>query len=160
MGWNGKHLRLSHYNSKEKEEVTLSLDLMPSILGEGIHYDQIRVTGGKEDILVPYILFMEEPDYPRVMAFQFAHGDKPNTYRYEYYLPGGAEESGIALYDPDTFQFLTYLEMRDHSDRGMVQGEVTEVSLPPGTYKALVYAKQEGQQDIIESMIQIEEEKE
>lgn len=145
---------------KEKEEVTLSLDLMPSILGEGIHYDQIRVTGGKEDIFVPYILFMEEPDYPRVMAFQFAHGDKPNTYRYEYYLPGGAEESGIALYDPDTFQFLSYLETRDHSDRGMVQGEVTQVSLPPGTYKALVYAKQEGQQDIIESMIQIEEEKE
>ncbi|MDQ0207043.1 S8 family serine peptidase [Alkalicoccobacillus murimartini] len=143
---------------KEKQEVTLSLDLMPSILGEGIHYDHIKITGGREDILVPYILFMEEPDYPRVMAFQFVHGDKPNTYRYEYYLPGGAEESGIALYDPDTFQFITYLETRDHTDRGMVQAEMTDVSLPPGMYKALVFAKQEGRQDIIESMIQIDEE--
>ena len=143
---------------KEKKEVTLSLDLMPSILGEGIHYDHIKITGGKEDILLPYILFMEEPDYPRIMAFQFVHGDKPNSYRYEYYLPGGAEESGIALYDPDTFQFITYLETRDYSDRGMVQTEITDVSLPPGTYKALVFAKQEGRQDIIESMIQIDEE--
>ncbi|TSB44776.1 S8 family serine peptidase [Alkalicoccobacillus porphyridii] len=142
----------------EKQKVELSLDLMPSILGEGIHYDHIKITGGKEDILLPYILFMEEPDYPRVMAFQFVHGDLPNTYRYEYYLPGGAEESGIALYDPDTFQFITYLETRDHTDRGMVTAEISEVALPPGLYKALVYAKQEGKEDIIESMIYIGEE--
>lgn len=142
----------------EKREVEIALDLMPSILGEGIHYDHIKITGGKEDILLPYILFMEEPDYPRVMAFQFVHGDLPNTYRYEYYLPGGAEESGIALYDPDTFQFITYLETRDHTDRGMVTAEISDISLAPGHYKALVFAKQEGKEDIIESMIYIGEE--
>ncbi len=70
------------------------------MLKEGIHYGDIVIEGGKEQIAIPYVFFIEEPNYPRVMAFNFGVGDHPGDYRYELYLPGGAEEVGIALYDP------------------------------------------------------------
>ncbi|WP_059104138.1 S8 family serine peptidase [Shouchella shacheensis] len=141
----------------EMRTVQLAADIMPALLSEGLHAGQIEITGDKDSIRVPYVLFMEEPDYPRVMAFQFAHGDEKDSYYYEYYLPGGAEESGIALYDPDTYEFITYLVSNTDSDRGMISGELHHPKLKPGSYKALVFAKQDGVEDTVEAMIEIGE---
>ncbi|WP_088104677.1 S8 family serine peptidase [Halalkalibacter urbisdiaboli] len=139
----------------EKKEVQVTLDLMPSVLAEGIHHGQIVVEGGVEDVAIPYVFFIEEPDYPRVMAFNFGHGDKEDSYRYELYLPGGAEEVGIALYDPDTFEFITFLDIKHDVGRGMLGGEFEKIELEDGVYKALVFAKQDGKEDTIESWITI-----
>ena len=128
----------------EKKEINLTLDMLPAVLAEGIHHGDIVIEGGKEAVAVPYVFFIEEPDYPRVMAFHFGHGDTERSYRYELYLPGGAEEVGIALYDPDTFEFLTFLDRkRQDVGRGMVSGEFAEIDLPDGVYKALIYARQD-----------------
>ncbi len=142
----------------QRKEVTVHLDLLPAVLAEGIHHGDIVVDGGKEQIVVPYVFFIEEPDYPRVMAFNFGHGDAPGEYRYELYLPGGADEMGIALYDPDTFEFIKFLDVKHNIGRGMVGGEWTDIELEDGTYKALVYASQDGKEDTIESWIVIGEE--
>ncbi|WZY00160.1 S8 family serine peptidase [Bacillus sp. FSL W7-1360] len=139
----------------EKKVVQLSADIFPAALQEGLHAGIITIKGDRLPIEVPYVLFMEEPNYPRVMAFQFAHADKKNHYYYEYYLPGGAEKSGIALYDPDTFTFVTNLVENEQTHRGMISGELSDVTVPPGRYKALVYAEQSGVQDTIETYIEI-----
>lgn len=141
----------------ESKEMTIRLDLFPAVLNEGIHHGDIVIDGGEEQIVVPYVFFIEEPDYPRVMAFNFGHGDAPGEYRYELYLPGGADEMGIALYDPDTFEFIRFLDVKHNIGRGMVGGEWKDLDLPDGTYKALVYASQEGKEDTIESWITIGE---
>ncbi|NEU30406.1 S8 family serine peptidase [bacterium LRH843] len=141
----------------KSEEITVQLDLLPAVLKEGIHYGDIIVEGGQEDISVPYVFFIEEPDYPRVMAFNFGHGDSRGEYRYELYLPGGAEEMGIALYDADTFEFIRFLDVKHNIGRGMVSGEWKDLDLPDGTYKALIYASQDGKEDTIESRIEIGE---
>lgn len=141
----------------EKEEVTIQLDLFPAVLEEGIHHGDIVVEGADEEIIVPYVFFIEEPDYPRVMAFSFAPGDAPGEYRYELYLPGGAEEVGIALYDPDTFEFIRFLDIKHNVGRGMTGGEWKELDLEDGTYKALVYARQDGKEDTIEALITVGE---
>ena len=139
----------------EKKQVTVELDLFPAVLEEGIHYGDIVIEGGKDDVIVPYVFFIEEPDYPRVMAFHYGLGDVPGEYRYELYLPGGADEMGIAIYDADTFQFIRYLDLRYDIGRGLVGGKWSDRDLPPGTYKALVFASKDGKKDTIETTIEI-----
>ncbi|MCL7747923.1 S8 family serine peptidase [Halalkalibacter alkaliphilus] len=139
----------------EKKEVKVKLDLFPAVLAEGIHHGDIVIDGGKDPISIPYVFFIEEPDYPRAMAFNFGHGDRPGEYRYELYLPGGAEEMGIALYDPDTFQFVKFLDFKEDVGRGMVGKEWDNLDLPDGNYKALIFAKKDGKEDTIESTITI-----
>ncbi|GAF16806.1 LOW QUALITY PROTEIN: subtilase family domain protein [Bacillus sp. JCM 19046] len=142
----------------QKREVTLTAEINPALLQNGLHTGHVKIKGDGSEVNLPYMLFMEEPNYPRVMAFQFAHSDKAHGYYYEYYLPGGAEESGVALYDPDTFEFKAHLVKNEKSARGMVSGELDHLTVEPGRYKALIYAKNEGKEDTIESFIDIGEE--
>ncbi|WP_235820440.1 S8 family serine peptidase [Halalkalibacter krulwichiae] len=137
----------------EKRDVKVNLDLFPQVLAEGTHHGEIIIEGGKEPILVPYVFFIEEPDYPRAMAFNFGPGDQPDQYRYELYLPGGAEEMGIALYDADTFQFVKFLDVKKNVGRGMVGQVWDKLDVPDGTYKALIYARKDGKEDTLESTI-------
>ncbi|WP_078429696.1 S8 family serine peptidase [Alkalihalobacterium alkalinitrilicum] len=142
----------------DKKEVEIVMDIFPAVLKEGIHHGDIVIKGGNEDIRVPYLFFIEEPDYPRVMAFNFERGDSISTYRYEMYLPGGATEVGIALYDPDTFEFITYLDAKEDIGRGLLEVELEGIKLQDGIYKALVFAEQDGKEDTIETMIVIGDE--
>nr|WP_078556975.1 S8 family serine peptidase [Bacillus alkalicellulosilyticus] len=141
----------------EKKDVTITMDIFPAVLDEGIHNGTILVKGGKEDIVLPYLFFIEEPNYPRVMAFNFQRGDDEESYRYEMYLPGGAEEVGIALYDPDTFEFIDYLDAKENVARGLLEVELNDLDLEDGIYKALVFAEQDGQEDTLETAILIGE---
>lgn len=138
-----------------KKDVIVEMDMLPSVLESGLHHGEITVEGGEEPLSIPYVFFIEEPDYPRVMAFHFEHGDEPDTYRYELYLPGGAEEVGIALYDPDTFKFIDFLDVKRNVGRGMLQEEFHDLPFEEGVYKALVFARQDGQEDTFEAWISI-----
>ena len=62
---------------------------------------------------------------------------------------------GIAIYDADTFQFIRYLDLRYDIGRGLVGGKWSDRDLPPGTYKALVFASKDGKKDTIETTIEI-----
>ena len=115
---------------------------------------------GKDTIQLPYIYVLEEPNYPRVMGFDFKDGDKPGTYRYEVYLPGGAEEFGIALFHPDDYRFVGFIDTIWNVKKGMLTKEVSVEHLPgPGAYLVKVFAKKAGKEDFIETMITIEEKK-
>lgn len=144
-------------NPNEAKKVPITIDILPAIFQSGIHYGEFLVEAGKDSVRIPYMFFIEEPNYPRLMAFSFEFGDKEGQYRYEIYLPGGAEEVGIALYDPDTFQFISYLDVKENVDRGMLEVELDQLTLEDGTYKALVYASKDGREDLIETMIYIGE---
>ncbi|WP_054705540.1 hypothetical protein [Bacillus sp. JCM 19041] len=144
--------------ANERKQITLVAEINPALLQNGLHAGTVNIKNDTEEIHIPYVLFMEEPNYPRVMAFQFAHSDQKNGYYYEYYLPAGAEESGIALYDPDTFHYVGSLVENEQSERGMVSGELQDLKVKPGRYKALIYARSEGAEDTIETMIDIGEE--
>ncbi|MFZ3589063.1 S8 family serine peptidase [Bacillus sp. DJP31] len=143
---------------KQQKKVTVSLDITPSIIKEGIHSNWLTIYEEGNPIHLPYIFVIEEPDYPRIMGFQFGQGDSPETYLYEAYLPGGAEEFGIALYDPDTFRFIKYLDFAKDVSRGIVKKQLTkeEIGLK-GVYKGLVFAKNKGREDTIEVTISINE---
>ncbi|WP_088036772.1 S8 family serine peptidase [Evansella clarkii] len=139
----------------EKKTVQLSMDVFPAVFNEGIYHDTILVKSGKEEIRVPYMFFVEEPDYPRLMAFIFEQTTEPYTYNYEVYFPGGVDKFGIAVYDPDTFRFLTYIDTQEDIERGMFEHEIRVSGLEPGIYKALIFAEKQGHEDTIERDIYI-----
>ncbi|MCT8140098.1 S8 family serine peptidase [Anaerobacillus sp. CMMVII] len=141
----------------EETQVPITIDILPAVFQSGIHYGEFVVEGGKDPVRVPYMFFIEEPNYPRLMAFSFEFGDEQGKYRYEIYLPGGADEVGIALYDPDTFKFIKYLDVKENVERGLLEVELDELQIEEGIYKTLVYANKEGKEDLIETMIYIGE---
>ena len=64
-------------------------------------------------------------------------------YRYEAYLPGGAEEFGIALFSPDTYQFVQFLDWKRNVGRGLIQQEIVEDLPEDGIYVAKVFAEKQ-----------------
>lgn len=142
---------------KQSKEVAVELEVDPQIFTEKIHDGFLKLAAGAATIHIPYLYVLDEPGYPRIMGFDFGPGDKPGTYRYEVYVPGGAEEFGIALFDPEDYRFLGYLDSSDNLKKGMIRKEFTPDELPsPGLYRAKVFARKSGREDFIETMIYIE----
>jgi minor extracellular serine protease Vpr len=90
------------------------------------------------------------------MGFAFAPADKPGSYRYEVYLPGGADEFGIALFDPEQLRFIGYLDWGRNLKRGLRQKEISPDRLPEeGGYLAKIFVKKAGREDKLETFIYI-----
>jgi minor extracellular serine protease Vpr len=139
-------------------DVKLELEVNPVELKGKIHDGYLTIHAGANPIQIPYIYVLEEPNYPRVMGFDFKDGDQQGTYRYEVYLPGGAEEFGIALFNPDDFRFVGFLDTNQNVKKGLVSKVISEDNLPPdGVYLAKVFAKKAGKEDFIETMLVIGE---
>ena len=144
----------------EQKEVVLVMTVNPEQLTKKIHDGHLIMKEASNEIRIPYLYVLEEPDYPRVMGFEFGNGDREQTYRYEVYLPGGADEFGIALFDPDYYKFVGFLDTKRDVSRGMIQKEIAVNHLPePGFYLAKVFAKKGGREDVLEAMIEINAEK-
>jgi minor extracellular serine protease Vpr len=138
----------------EAKDVELVMTASPSLLKDKIHDGALIINDGKNKISIPYLYVVEEPDYPRVMGFDFAPADNGEAYRYEVYLPGGAEEFGIALFDPDQYRFVGFLDWGRKLEKGMVEKEIPLESLPEdGMYLAKVFARKQGKESTIDTMI-------
>ncbi|GHH98810.1 S8 family serine peptidase [Neobacillus kokaensis] len=141
---------------KQSKKVTVRLIVDPEHFKRKIHDGYLKLYAGSSIISIPYLYVLEEPGYPRVMGFDFAEGDEPGTYRYEVYLPGGAEEFGIALFNPESYRFVGFLHTNTNVKNGLIREEFTLDELPAeGTYLAKVFAKKAGKEDYIETMITI-----
>lgn len=139
---------------KEKRKVEVKMMVDPHVLAKNLYDGYLELSAGSQQIRIPYLYVVEEPDYPRVMGFDFGLGDKEGTYRYEVYLPGGAEEFGIALFDPDSYQFVGFLDWKRKVGKGMLKEELSNQKLPKdGMYIAKVFARKAGKEDMLESNI-------
>ncbi|PFO07956.1 peptidase S8 [Bacillus sp. AFS076308] len=142
---------------RESKEITIVLQIDPQVFKRKIHDGFLQLEAGSELIQIPYLYVLEEPGYPRVMGFDFAYGDRPGEYRYEVYLPGGAEEFGIALFNPEDYRFVGFLDTETNVKKGQLRKIIPKEQLPaPGTYLVKVFAKKAGKEDFIERMIMVE----
>ncbi|MHC0036522.1 S8 family serine peptidase [Pseudoneobacillus sp. C159] len=144
----------------EERSVPIELEVDPTqFTDEKIQDGFLNIEAGSKTIKLPYIYVLEEPDYPRVMGFEMARGDKAGVMRYQVYLPGGAEEFGIAVFSPDDYRFIGYLDWARNVKKGMLEKEITLDKLPnSGTYILKVFAKKAGQEDMEERIIEIQKE--
>ena len=142
---------------KESKEITVELQIDPQVFKRKIHDGFLTLEAGAKQIKIPYLYVLEEPGYPRVMGFDFANGDRPGEYRYEVYLPGGAEEFGIALFNPEDYRFVGFLDTETNVKKGQLRKLIRKEQLPaPGTYLVKIFAKKAAKEDFIERMIMIE----
>lgn len=141
----------------EKKQISICLQVNPKEMLKGIYDGYLTMKEGTRDISLPFLYVKEEPDYPRVMGFDFGEGDKRGVYRYEMYLPRGAEEYGIALYEMETLRFAGFLDWGRNKEGGMIKKEIPRNKLPTkGIYKAVIYAKKSGKEDRIDTSIIID----
>ncbi|MFF2447244.1 S8 family serine peptidase [Neobacillus sp. NPDC058068] len=142
----------------QSKDVTLELRVDPQIFKGKIHDGYLSLQAGAKTMQIPYLYVLEEPGYPRVMGFDFAEADKPGQYRYEVYLPGGAEEFGIALFNPEDYRFIGFLDTAVNVKKGLIKKDIPSEQLPAeGTYLVKVFAKKANKEDFIETMIKIGE---
>jgi minor extracellular serine protease Vpr len=140
----------------ENKKVKIQLTANPEKLKDKIQDGMLAIQSDGRTIHLPYLFVLEEPNYPRVMGFDFGAGDNEETSRYEVYLPGGAEEFGIALFNPDTYQFVQFLDWKRNITKGLLQKDLANNQLPPdGIYLAKVFARKAGQEDQLELMLEI-----
>ncbi|WP_301950641.1 S8 family serine peptidase [Bacillus sp. V59.32b] len=141
----------------EKKQIAVGLQVNPKEMKKNIYDGYLTLMEGTNHISLPFLYVKEEPDYPRVMGFDFGAGDQEGTYRYEMYLPRGAEEYGIALYEMETLQFAGFMDWGRNKEGGMIKKEIPRDKLPSkGIYKAVIYAKKSGKEDRIDTSILIE----
>ncbi|WP_318184419.1 S8 family serine peptidase [Metabacillus idriensis] len=138
---------------KQQKDVFITLDIYSNGMEAGLHHGWIEVEAGGRIEKIPYLYVVDEPDYPRVMGFEFGFGDTAGTYKYEFYLPGGADEMGIALYDPDTLRFEGFLDWGRNLQRGVVRKtfKKDDLKLKDGLYKAVIFARKGSKEDTIET---------
>jgi minor extracellular serine protease Vpr len=141
----------------ETKMVEIAMTASPEFLKKKIQDGSLVLDDGKNKIRIPYLYVLEEPDYPRVMGFDFAPADNAGAYRYEVYLPGGADVFGIALFDPDQYRFVCFLDWGRGIKKGMMTKEIRIENLPEeGVYLAKVFAKKAGRESTIDTIISIE----
>ncbi len=145
-----------HLEAGEKRRVELKLSVDPAELNKEVYDGNLILHAGSDKISLPYLYVLGEPDYPRVMGFGFGKGDNKETYRYEVYLPGGADEFGIAVFDADSLRFIGFLDWGRKIGKGQIVKEISSQALPqPGLYKIKVFARKSGKEDSLESYLYI-----
>ncbi|XKE51523.1 S8 family serine peptidase [Sutcliffiella horikoshii] len=163
----GKHVKVKtsknlRVNPGKTQKVNVNVQVDASKLEPGYYEGHLVVTEGNTEIQVPTILFVGEPDYPRLTHF----GVTPlgnNEFEFYSYLPGGAEEYqvwvysadlstyiGDALYDADLGKGYNY----HNWDGTLVDGTVLE----PGSYTVVGYAAKNGESNYVisEDLLTIE----
>lgn len=143
----------------EKQTAAIKVEIQPDIIDFKRIDGEINVSGGAQDVSLPFLLFSDEPDYPRLSGFQFAKVPERDFWMYEVFLPGGAEELEITLYEPDTFAYVTTLDRQTNLPEGPFEKEfhADEIDLEPGVYHVIVYAKYKDREDTLEAKIAVVE---
>ncbi len=137
----------------EKRKVNIGLMIRGA--KNGIHDGFLNIQASGKRISLPYMFMEGEPDYPRMMGFQFGRGEREGEYWYQIFLPGGADEMGMALYDPVTLRFIEYFDAKKSVRRGLMK-QVVKPRVGPGVYKALVFVKKGQKEDVLETTITLE----
>ncbi|MFZ4452990.1 S8 family serine peptidase [Salibacterium aidingense] len=141
----------------ETKEVTIQVDIDAGAVDYDHLHGTVQVRGGREPVEVPYLLFINEPGYPRIGAFEL-QPSSGSGFQYEAYMPGGAEEFQIALYDPDTFAYEGILDQEENVESGLFKKKLKkeDIDVPEGLYRAVVYAKSGNKEETLETFVQLE----
>lgn len=149
---------------QEKRIVTIAVSVDSDKVTEGIHYGNVKIESSSDDgILLPYLFVVGDAEHPRVMGFSFEkENEEDDIYKYELYLPEGAEELGVALFDPLTLTYVGHLLHERNVKRGLLEAELKRADIPfaDGDYICIVYAIQNGKEGVQQSMLTIGDEKE
>ncbi|WP_309296637.1 S8 family serine peptidase [Niallia sp. NCCP-28] len=140
----------------ETKKLPITMRLDRHVVQNKLQDGTIEMIAGSQKMQIPYLYVLEEPNYPRVMGFELTENSKEKIYEYEVYLPGGAEEFGIALFDKESLAFVQFLDWKKNVGRGLLKTKISPKKFPaPGNYLMIIFAKKSGQEDEIKSELTI-----
>lgn len=143
---------------KEKKNVPIHIEVDSTKLSKGLHHGTLEINTSSSEIGLPYLFVVGDPNHPRVMGFSFEEEeDNQGAYKYELYLPEGADEIGIALFDPMTLKYIGLLSHQTKVERGVLEQTLTreEIPFPDGAYEVIVYAVQGGMESFEQSELEL-----
>lgn len=151
--------------SNSTQNVNYNVQVDTTLLNPGFYQGRIVVSDGVNEIIVPTILFIQEPDYPRVTL---AGVDQlgPTEFIPYAYVPAGAEYLEIAFYSFDSENgaignFLGYWDFVYNVAPGFYEfstwdGTIQGYKLPPGEYVIIAYAEYLGKADAVAYLFEIQ----
>ncbi len=137
-------------HERKKVKLYVSTNNLPD---KGTYDGFLEIQEGERNIHVPYLLFGKKPTFPGIMGFQIIK-KKDQIWEYEVYLPEAVDEFGIALYDPVTYAFHSYLDLQKNVPQGAIKKKVSVNKELTGVYRAIIFSKKGKKEDAIERYIQ------
>lgn len=128
-------------NPHETKRLKISLSVNPDIQKAGLHQGYISARFGAQELQLPYLFLVKQADYPKAMGLEMEWRplNQRGEYRYQIYLPEGAAELRIDLYDPDTLVYDRRLLIRKQVEAGLLEGSMSKREAgKAGVYLALI----------------------
>ncbi len=138
-------------NAGKSKKVNLNVQVDAGKLEPGYYEGSIKVSNGTEVVEMPTILFVKEPDYPRVTSVAVSQDSNGPT-GITAYFPRGAEEAMFFIYTANAQgtpgQFLGVISEHEHVLEGYNtfawDGTVNGAKLGSGYYNLYVNATKAG----------------
>lgn len=136
----------------EKKTVDFTVKMDQKKSDTPFHDGFLYVKSEDETLHLPFLFVTKQVEYPTLMAFQFHYHKEKGMYEYDAYLPNGALEFTIDLYDENTFLFAKRLDKRENIKEGLWKGKLTanQVEGLTGSYKALVTIQTDRTKETVE----------
>ncbi|MEH7344647.1 S8 family serine peptidase [Bacillus sp. JJ1532] len=143
-------------NPGQSQNVNLNVQVDAGSLEQGYYEGTITISNGSETLDLPTILFVKEPDYPRVQ-YLGAGQNGDGQIEIEGYFPGGAEEVELFVYlsnkDGQPLGYLGDIALYKDVKAGYTtfkwDGILADgTKLPAGYYNIYAYATYLGQSDL------------
>ncbi|MGM8364780.1 S8 family serine peptidase [Virgibacillus sp. W0181] len=126
----------------EKKQLPIELTTIPSLINEGIYQDWIVLESKdtEKTIHLPYLFVNQTADYEKATGFQFSLNpfSDNHTYTYQLYMTERANKVDVHLYDAESLLYKQKLLTLKDVDIGMNKGEIENVKINPGYYKAVI----------------------
>ncbi|MBD1379742.1 S8 family peptidase [Metabacillus arenae] len=137
-------------NAKSSKKVNLRVQVDASKLTPGYYEGTIVLKDGKKVVTeVPTILFVQEPDYPRVTS-PYVTPAGNNNFNIEAYFPGGAEDVVLYLVNSN-FEIVGETSRHQNVSKGLQSftwnGKIGSLPVAKGEYYFYISATKKGVTD-------------
>lgn len=144
---------------KRTVEVGVTVNQRLTSPAEPFIHGWVELHDEAKTIHLPYLIVTKDTTFPHAMGLEFTIKPyKKTEYQYRMYLPIGADQVTVELYDPDSLRFVRTLFSREEVKRGVVKGTLTEkMAGEEGVYLAVVSVSKDGVHQSYASPIMIGE---
>ena len=107
-----------YLESGEKKEIPLALKVNKDLVEEVLLEGYIKIQSTKQLLTTPYLIVLEEPDYPRMSGFSLELDENTNELELEVYFPEDVEELVITMFHTDNLILKKILAWEKDIPRG------------------------------------------
>ncbi|SET24115.1 minor extracellular serine protease Vpr [Salinibacillus kushneri] len=124
---------------KEKKRVKVGLRVHSGNLKKGLHQGWLSLYNENEAMKLPYLFVNKTSNYPKIDGLELSVSPfKQDQLKYRMYLPDGADQLTIDLYDPSTLRYIKTIVEEKDVEAGMLESVLPKEKVGKDQYLALV----------------------